>query len=164
MDLALILQEGGLLSGEHFQIRKVYGVDPWNEVLQMLNGTPYPSENNLATWQAAAQAKLDAQLAVSSARKGLKDKIALAKQYATEIKILYNTCLEQIENNTGNPNRYNNVLAVVNALPSALRNRVNTGTFDPASISTDTQRNAYVDHCLTVSTALAVLLSLEQGS
>jgi hypothetical protein len=159
MDISLILTEGGLRIGEHYQIIGVYGVDSWPNVLKMVDATPYPQEASLAAWTVAAQAKLDAEVAFQAAQQGLKAKIALAKTYAVEIQTLWNVCLDQLETNSSQPARFNAVLAAVNALPTALKNRVNKGTPDPAQALNDVQRDAYVDHVLIVATTLACLLS-----
>lgn len=100
------------------------------------------------------------ELAIQSAQSGLKEKVALAVTYKSEIKTLWNVCLDQLETNSSHPTRFNNVLNAVNALPAALKNRVNKGTPDPANASTDALKDAYVDHVHLVAVSLAMLLSL----
>lgn len=155
-----ILTHAGYEIGLHFQLRKVYKVDPLTEVLEWLHPTdPYPSQGQLDTWEAQAQAIIDASLALSTAKAALKLKIELAKTYKTEIATLWNTCLDQLETNASHPTRFNNVLAAVNALPTALKNRVNKGTPDPANASTDALKDIYVDHVHLVAVSLVTLLS-----
>lgn len=157
--LTEILAEGGLEPGQHYQIRGIYGVDAWPNVLQMLNATPYPNEASLPAWTTAAQEKIDAAEALITAKGALKQKVELAKTYKTEIATLWNVCLDQLETNASHPTRFNNVLAEVNALPTALKNRVNKGTPDPANASTDALKDIYVDHVHLVAVSLATLLS-----
>lgn len=157
--LTEILAEGGLEPGQHYQIRGVYGVDAWANVLQMLNATPYPSEASLPAWTVAAQAKIDAAAALLIAKAALRQKTELAKTYKTEIATLWNVCLDQIENTNTSTTRFNAVLAAVNALPTALKNRVNKGTPDPANASTDALKDIYVDHVHLVAVSLVTLLS-----
>ena len=100
----------------------------------------------------------------ATAKSGLKEKIALAKTYAPQIKQLFNVVLEQYENNSIYPARYNAVRAVVDSFPAPLRNRLHLGLqrdtgLDPALILLDTQQGAYFVYMLQVSTALALLLS-----
>lgn len=159
MDITQILAEGGLEVGTHYQIRGIYGVDDWPNVLQMLNATPYPNESSLPAWTVAAQAKIDASLALITAKAALRQKVELAKTYKAEIATLWNVCLEQLETNVSHPTRFNAVLAAVNALPTTLKNRVNKGTPDPANASTDALKDAYVDHVHLVALSLVTLLS-----
>lgn len=160
LELTSILSEGGLEVGQHYQVIGLYGVDSWPNVLKMLNATPYPSEASLPAWTTAAQAKIDAAAALLTAKAALKQKADLAKTYKAEIATLWNTCLDQLETNSSHPTRFNNVLNAVNALPTALKNRVNKGTPDPALASTDALKDAYVDHVHLVAVSLAMLLSL----
>lgn len=156
----VILVHANYQPGLHFQVRKIYRVDPLPEVLEWLHPTdPYPTQNQLDTWEAQAQAIIDASLALSTAKAALKQKIELAKTYKTEIASLWNVCLDQLETNSSHPTRFNNVMAAVNALPTALKNRVNKGTPDPANASTDVLKDAYVDHVHLVAVSLATLLS-----
>lgn len=160
MEVSQALVKGGFVAGVDFQMKGIYGQDAWEEVLTWLSGQPYPTEQQCLTWWGDLQTELAAEVAFQSTKQALKEKIALAKQYAPEIATLWNVCLDVVENNTAQPTRYNNVLAAVNLMPTLLKNRLNTGTFDPASISNDTQRNGYVDHMLSASTALALLVHL----
>lgn len=160
MDISLVLLEGGFNIGEHYQIVGIWGVDTWANVLRWYHpSVPYPSESALVAWQTAAQTKLDATSALGIARNGLKEKVSLAITYKAEIATLWNVCLEQLETNASHPTRFNNVLAAVNALPTALKNRVNKGTADPTLASTDALKDAYLDHVLLVAGNLATLLS-----
>lgn len=160
MQVDLALAKGGYEIGLHFQIRGTYGVDIWGDVLQWLHQTdPYPQESQVITWWNQVQSEITAAAALVTAKAALKQKAELAKTYKTEIATLWNTCLDQLETNASHPTRFNNVLAAVNALPTALKNRVNKGTPDPANASTDALKDAYVDHVHLVAVSLATLLS-----
>lgn len=155
-----ILTHAGYQIGLHFQVRKTYKVDPLAQVLEWLHpNDPYPTQGQLDTWELQAQAIVDSSLALQAAKSALKQKIELAKSYKAEIATLWNFCLEQLETNASHPTRFNNVLAAVNALPTALKNRVNKGTPDPANASTDILKDAYIDHVFLVAGNLATLLS-----
>lgn len=160
MDISEILTAGNVNIGEHYQIRGIYGVDALETVLEWYHpSVPYPTAQQLATWQALAQTKLDAAAAFLAAKAGLREKIALAQTHAANITILWNLCLTQVENNTAHPTKYNNVRTFVDALPAALRNRLHNGV-NLVAIDTDDEREAYFEHILSYSTALGMLLSL----
>ena len=150
---------GSLEAGTHYQLRGDWKTVPTVEWLEMLNSTPMPTDVQIETWVTQEIAKQATEGVFILAQSGLKDKIALAKTYASDIKTLWNACLDQLENNSSHPTRFNNVLAAVNALPTALKNRVNKGTADPALAITDILKDAYVDHVLLIATSLAMLLS-----
>lgn len=101
---------------------------------------------------------------LNNAVSGLRDKIILAQTYAPNIKALFNIVLEQYENNSSYPARYDAVRAIVDACPNALRNRIHNGLqrdtgLDPALIVLDSQRGQYFQYVMNVATMLALLLS-----
>lgn len=160
MQVDLALTKGGYEIGLHFQLKGIYGVDAWENVLYWLHQTdPYPQESQVITWWNQVQAEITAATALVTAKAALKQKIELAKTYKTEIATLWNACLDQIENTNTSTTRFNAVLAAVNALPTPLKNRVNKGTPDPANASTDALKDIYVDHVHLVAVSLATLLS-----
>lgn len=153
------LEHAGYKAGTDYQMRGVYGVDDWSNVLEWLHSDPYPTEAQALAWWGQFEANAITAAALVSAQSGLKDKTSLALTYKTEIKTLWNVCLDQLETNVSHPTRFNNVLAAVNALPTALKNRVNKGTPDPANASTDALKDVYLDHVLLIAGNLAMLLS-----
>jgi len=154
------LTKGGYEVALHYQIRKDYPANPLADSLEWYHPSDaYPTQIQVDAWMALVQAEETAQSNLNTAQSGLKDKAALAKTYASEIKTLWNVCLDQLETNSSHPTRFNAVKAAVDALPTALKNRVNKGTPDPLNASTDVLRDAYVDHVHLVAVSLALLLS-----
>ena len=128
---------------------------------------PAPNEAQLITiydtWLAAHTATVAHTATIETAQSGLLDKVALAEQYAADIKTLYNAVLDQTENQTVQPTRFNNLYAVVQAAPVALRNRVVTdiqeelGFNVTGSLSAAQQRQACL-YLRVFATQLATLL------
>lgn len=114
-----------------------------------------------------ANADIAANETIESAQSGLLDKVALAEQYADSIKTLYNAVLDQTENQTAQPNRFNALYAVVQAAPLAFRSRFVTDCtqelgFDVAGTLTLNQQR---QTCLFIRvwvTGLALLLSVRR--
>lgn len=159
-DLWAALAKGNYVSGRDYQVRGNPATDDNMAWLDWLHADPKPTEAQMLVWWGIVDAELNAALALKTAQLGLKDKASLAKTYSVEIKTLWNVCLDQLETNASHPSRFNAVLVAVNALPAALKNRVNKGTADPTLASTDILKDAYLDHVLLVAGNLATLLSL----
>lgn len=71
-----------------FQLKKVYRVDPLNEVLDWLSQDPYPTQQQLDTWEAEAQALRDSALLVKEEISTIQNYAALAKQYASQLRLI----------------------------------------------------------------------------
>lgn len=107
------------------------------------------------------------ELAVKSAQNGLKNKIALAEQFASSITAVLNVSLQQTEDATTQPTRFNNIKAVMDAQPAAFRNRFNGDLLQEAEITIGTivagQFPAYCRYVRQWSTQLALLLVIRKA-
>lgn len=116
-----------------------------------------------STWIAARQTELTQAETIESAQSGLLDKVLLAEQYADSIKTLYNAVLDQTENQTMQPTRFNNLYAVVQASSNAFRNRIITDIeqelgFNVTGTLSATQQRQACFFLRVFSTELATLL------
>lgn len=104
---------------------------------------------------------------VATAQNGLKNKIALAEQFASSITAVLNVSLQQTEDATTQPTRFNNIKAVMDAQPAAFRNRFNGDLLQEAEITIGSivagQFPAYCRYARQWSTQLALLLVIRKA-
>ena len=84
-----------------------------------------PTAQNLIDAYNAYLAAQTSESVIVTAQTGLKNKIALAEQFASSIAAVLNVSLQQTEDATTQPTRFNNIKAVMDAQPAAFRNRFN---------------------------------------
>lgn len=137
-----------------------------NQVEWLHESVIKPTENQLITlydnWIAANVAAQAVETTITTAQTGLKNKIALAEQFAPSITALLNVSLQQTEDATTQPTRFNNIKAVMDAQPAAFRNRFNGDLLQETGISIGSILALnYPDYCRYVrlwSSQLSLLL------
>lgn len=94
----------------------------WDGANLRINDSIYLS----AAWIAARASEVNQADVLAAAKAGLRDKIALAKEHADTITIMLNMVLNQTQLQTVQPDRFNNVRAVITNAPQGFRDRVVT--------------------------------------
>lgn len=130
-----------------------------------------PTANQLITahdtFVAATLTSDTTESTIKTAQNGLKNKIALAEQFATSITAVLNVSLQQTEDATTQPTRFNNIKAVMDAQPAAFRNRFNGDLLQEAEITIGSivagQFPAYCRYVRAWSTQLALLLVIRKA-
>lgn len=147
------------------------GFTDMNQVEWLHQTVVKPTANQLITiydtWIAAQSATEATETTIKTAQNGLKNKIALAEQFASSITAVLNASLQQTEDATTQPTRFNNIKAVMDAQPAAFRNRFNGDLLQEAEITIGSivagQFPAYCRYVRQWSTQLALLLVIRKA-